>query len=253
MGSAEPESEAAYQLSLKDYPDEEHASSERWWFKNEQPRHRVWVDTFYMDKYEVTVGEYDAFLRNTGHRSLPQDVSTYAPTSNHAVVKVSWDDAAAYCQWAEKRLPTEAEWEKAARGEDGRTYPWGNTALTGSRANYCDVTCSSAWKDSAANDGYTYTAPVGSYADGQSPYGIYDLAGNVGEWVQDWYETEYYRQSADRNPVNENPSSFRVLRGGSWYLWSVNLRTAHRSRYRPDGRLHNVGFRCVLAPPASMP
>jgi formylglycine-generating enzyme required for sulfatase activity len=247
MGSSEHEAEAAYQLSLKYYADAEHASTERWWFKHEQPRHRVWLDAFYMDTFEVTVGEYHAFMQHAGHRSLPHDVATYAPTSHHPVVKVSWEDATTYCQWAAKRLPTEAEWEKAARGEDVRIYPWGNAALSGSRANYCDAQCPSSWKESADNDGHAYTAPVGAYADGQSPYGIYDLAGNVGEWVQDWYDAAFYHRSAERNPVNDQAAPFRVLRGGSWYLWPVHLRTAHRSRYRPDGRLHNVGFRCVTA------
>ena len=247
MGSTAQEAEVAYQLSVKSYADEEHAGTERWWFMNEQPPHRVWLDAFYMDTYEVTVGEYHAFLQHTGHRPLPQDVATYAPTNHHPVVKVSWEDARTYCQWADKRLPTEAEWEKAARGEDERTYPWGNVALSGSRANYCDTQCSSRWRESQENDGHAYTAPVGSYADGQSPYGIYDLAGNVGEWVQDWYDATFYHQGAERNPVNDQGAPFRVLRGGSWYLWPVHLRTAHRSRYRPDGRLHNVGFRCVIA------
>jgi formylglycine-generating enzyme required for sulfatase activity len=253
MGSSEPEGEAAYQLGKKYYADTEHASTERWWFKNEQPRHRVWLDAFYMDTYEVTVGEYQTFMQSTGHRSVPDDVSTYAPASNHPVVKVSWDDAVAYCQWAGKRLPTEAEWEKAARGEDGRIYPWGNTAISGRRANYCDSQCPSDWKDLPENDGYRYTAPVGTYAAGKSPYGIYDLAGNVGEWVRDWYDTDYYRHSPDRNPVNESGASFRALRGGSWYLWPVHLRATHRSRYRPDARLNNVGFRCVVAAAAPRP
>lgn len=253
MGSSDQEAEAAYQLSLQYYADAEYAGTERWWFKSEQPPHRVWLDAFYMDTYEVTVGEYGVFLQHTGYRPLPRDVAIYAPTPHHPVVRVSWDDAAAYCQWAAKRLPTEAEWEKAARGEEGRTYPWGNDALSGKRANYCDAQCDSSWKERQDEDGYAYTAPVGSYADGRSPYGIADLAGNVAEWVQDWYDAAYYQQSAERNPVNDQAAAFRVLRGGSWYLWPVHLRTAYRSRYTPAGRLHNVGFRCVIAAPAVKP
>lgn len=253
MGSSEEEAEAAYHLGKKYYVDSEEASTERWWLNNELPRRQVWVEAFYMDKYEVTVGEYQTFVDSAGHRTLPADLATYAPGNNHPVVRVSWGDAAAYCQWAEKRLPTEAEWEKAARGEDGRLYPWGNSAPAGTLANYCDTTCAEAWKDAQENDGYAYTAPVGTYEAGKSPYGIYDLAGNVAEWVEDWYETVYYRHAPQRNPVNTTVSSFRVLRGGSWYLWPVHARAAHRSRFSPQSRLNNVGFRCALTASASTP
>ena len=133
MGSTDAEIEDAYQLAKK--YDKSAAKS---WFEDEKPRHRVWVDAFYMDTYEVTMKEYQAFRQATGHQALPTEVTTYAPGDNHPVVAVSWDDAEAYCRWAEKQLPSEAQWEKAARGTDGRTYPWGKEPVNGRRANYCD-------------------------------------------------------------------------------------------------------------------
>jgi formylglycine-generating enzyme required for sulfatase activity len=180
-GSTEAEVEAAYQLARKYY-----TSAVKSWFEVETPRRRVWLDAFYMDTYEVTMQEYQAFRQATGHQALPAEVSTYAPGEKHPVVGVSWDDAAAYCRWAEKQLPSEAQWEKAARGTDGRTYPWGNEPVTGRRANFCDTQCKYEWQDKHHDDGFRYTAPVGTFAAGTSPYGIHDLAGNVWEWVRDW-------------------------------------------------------------------
>ena len=201
---------------------------------DEKPVHRIWLDTFYMDKYEVTVGEYTAFLRAPGRQGLPDYVATYAPGRQYPVVGVSWDDAEAYCRWAGKQLPTEAQWEKAARGTDRRQYPWGNEAVDGKRANY-----------NGKADGYEYTAPVGSFPSGKSPYGIEDLAGNVWEWVQDWYAADYYRRSPERNPVNDAPAEYRVLRGGGWLDPPALVRAANRNRNAPVNRYRGVGFRCV--------
>jgi formylglycine-generating enzyme required for sulfatase activity len=231
MGSTEAEIKAAYELSKK-----YEASTSESWFAGEKPQHRVWVDAFYMDRYEVTVGEY---------------ISQYAPKDTHPVVLVSWDDADAYCRWTGKQLPTEAQWEKAALGTDGRRYPWGNDAVDGKRANYCDTRCESGWwKDQSQDDGYQYTAPVGSYPLGKSPYGIEDLAGNVWEWVQDWYDATYYSRSPERNPVNATPGTACVLRGGGWDSDPAYVRAANRaSRYwvAPGDRDDLIGFRCVVA------
>jgi formylglycine-generating enzyme required for sulfatase activity len=247
MGSTEAEIKAGYELGKK-YD----ANTSESWFADEKPQHRVWVDAFYMDKYEVTVGEYKAFLRATGRQGLPESVSQYAPKDTHPVVQVSWDDADAYCRWAGKQLPTEAQWEKAARGTDGRQYPWGNDAVNGKRANYCDTRCESfLGEDKSQDDGYKYTAPVGSYPLGKSPYGIEDLAGNVWEWVQDWHDAEYYSRSPERNPVNATPGTSRVLRGGGWLNGLAFVRAANRSGNAPDFRYGAIGFRCAVAAASS--
>jgi formylglycine-generating enzyme required for sulfatase activity len=242
MGSTGAEIEAAFQLAKKYDPD-----AKKSWFEGENPKHRVWLDGFYMDKYEVTVGEYKAFIKATGQDGLPDSVSQYAPGDNHPVVGVNWEDAHRYCEWTDKMLPTEAQWEKAARGVDGRVYPWGNDKVDGSRANYCDAKCSYDWRDKAGDDGYAYTSPVGSYEHGVSPYGIYDLAGNVWEWVLDWYDGGYYGRSPERNPANEQKGEYRVLRGGGWNSQPANLRAARRFRLAPANRDDDFGFRCVMA------
>ncbi len=199
--------------------------------EDEKPRHRVYLDAYSIDKYEVTNGLYGHFMAATG-RAAPAywtDNSFNGPTQ--PVVAVSWHDAEAYCKWAGKRLPTEAEWEKAARGTDGRTYPWGDQ-----------------WDASRANSGESNlgkTAPVGSYADGASPYGAHDMAGNVWEWVADWYDKDYYKRSPERNPRGPDSGGSFVLRGGSWGSNPFDLRTAYRDDNTPDGRFNNIGFRCA--------
>jgi formylglycine-generating enzyme required for sulfatase activity len=197
------------------------------------------------------MAEYAAFLRATGGQILPDEATKYALEDQHPAVAVTWDEANAYCQWTSKQLPTEAQWEKAARGTDGRRYPWGNEAVDGKRANYCDARCGFAWKDKEQDDGYPDTAPVGSYPLGKSPYGIEDLAGNVWEWVQDWHDAGYYSRSPERNPVNVTPGMFRVLRGGSWFDNPADVRAADRSGFAPGSSSNFLGFRCVVAAASS--
>jgi hypothetical protein len=172
---------------------------------NQKPEHTVYVDAFYLDQYEVTWKQYQEF-------KLLSRLTVSAGSGsgdNYPVVNVNWNDATAYCGWLGKRLPTEAEWEKAARGSGGRTYPWGNEAVDAGgiyRANY-----------NTSSDGYSNVAPVGSFPAGVSPFGVYDMAGNVWEWVADWYDESYYSRSPGQNPKGPDSGSSRSFRGGSWH------------------------------------
>ena len=214
---------------------------------DEKPAHRVSLDAYYIDKYEVTVGQYAKFLEARGVNGPPMwTTMDQPPHQKRPVVNVDWSDASTYCEWAGKRLPTEAEWEKAARGTDGRTYPWGNEPPDLGRANYGRE----KWNNHAA------LVPVGQLEDGKSPYGIYDLAGNVWEWVSDWYDPDYYTTSPLQNPKGPENGKYRVLRGGSWDLAPENLRSARRDFNlplapdydSPSYRNFNSGFRCAKSP-----
>jgi formylglycine-generating enzyme required for sulfatase activity len=197
---------------------------------DEKPYHKVYLDAYYIDKYDVTQGEYNQCV-STGRCKE----NTLAPADftgdRQPVVDVSWDDANTYCQWAGKRLPTEAEWEKAARGTDGRVYPWGNSLDT-SRANY--------------NSTLGKTSNVGSYPSGASPYGALDMAGNVFNWVADWFDEHYYQDSPSKNPKGPDSGTERVLRGGCWTTsYLGDLRSSDRIRYSPTDRSGSFGFRCL--------
>jgi formylglycine-generating enzyme required for sulfatase activity len=229
---------------------------------DEHPQHTVYLDAFYIDKYEVTNAQFAQFLNEQGNQEedgvtwldiedpdcrITERGGQYQPKSgysDHPVNEVSWYGARAYCEWAGKRLPTEAEWEKAARGTDGRTYPWGN-AFDGSRVNFCDRNCEYDWKDTGADDGYARTAPVGSYPAGASPHRALDMAGNVCQWVADWYDTGYYANSPESNPRGPASGDYRVIRGSSWYDDAAYVRAAYRYRDYPDATDHSVGFRCA--------
>ena len=214
---------------------------------DEQPVHTVYLGAFCIDKYEVTNAQFAQFLNEQGNQVeggvtwldleddyclIKQMGGEYQPKSgykDHPVVTVSWYGARAYCQWAGKRLPTEAEWEKACRGTDGRTYPWGEV-----------IDCDHAQYGKCGGE----TVPVRSKPKGASPYGTLDMAGNVEEWVADWYDTDYCSQSPGRNPPGPNSGTFRVLRGGSWLLgWFAGC--ASRLRDDPGDRWFHVGFRCA--------
>ena len=222
---------------------------------DEKPVHDVYLDAYWIDKTEVTNAQYRAFVEATSHRT-PTECTWGEPTygqagmENHPVVCVLWEDAAAYCQWAGARLPTEAEWDEAARGTDGREYPWGDT-FDGTKLNYCDANCEFGHKDTGFDDGYARTAPVGSYPAGASPYGALDMVGNVWEWVADWYASDYYSHSPERNPKGPDAGESRVLRGGSWDYHSDWARCASRSRVDPDFRHYGSGFRCGLSSTSS--
>ena len=221
--------------------------------KDEHPQHTVYLSAYYIDKYEVTNAQYYQFWLADGGEKSKHTPASYgnaysigdwpevAKTKpNYPVVGVSWFDAQAYCEWASKRLPTEAEWENAARGTDGRTLPWGNDFNetiddTNRHSNRWD-----------GDDGYdNMIAPVGSYPTGASPYGVYDMVGNVWEWVADWYDKDYYNNSPKNNPKGSEKGKLRVVRGGSWRNREYIQRCANRYYCYPDIWGNTLGFRCV--------
>ena len=209
-------------------------------FDNERPQRTVFVDSFYIDKYEVTNKQYKRFLDETGY--IPKHYLDYEPynTPNFPAAVLEWEDAVAYANWAGKRLPTEAEWEKAARGTDGRIWPWGNE---------WDGTKLSGNDGTGRKDGYKETAPVGQFPQGASPYGAHDMAGNLWEWVSDWYDPNYYRTSPPTlNPQGPDTGDGHVLKGGGWAENLDFTRCANRQGGNPGSLLR--GFRCVIdAPP----
>ena len=200
-------------------------------YENEKPYHKIYLDAYDIDKYEVTQTEYGQCV-SAGKCKDNKKVEGFSG-DHQPVMGVNWEDAEGYCQWAGKRLPTEAEWEKAARGTDGRIYPWGNQASNCNLANISG--CGSA------------TKAVGSYPSGASPYGVMDLAGNVWEWVNDRYDRYYYANSPSRNPSGPSSGSTMVLRGGSWDYNAKLLRASARGAEFSGGRSFSLGygFRCA--------
>ena len=202
---------------------------------DESPIHRVHIDAFHIDKFEVTNEKYLVFVAATGAAAPVHMVSEAFNQPTQPVVGVVWDEASNYCAWAGLRLPTEAEWEKAARGEDGQIYPWGDDPPSSSRLRYLS--------DAGP-------LPVGSFAKGKSPFGAHDMAGNVWEYVRDHYIRDFYRLSSDRNPIaivgDGEPD--HTIRGGSWASTPDEVRASRRWRFilievdLPDSQ---VGFRCA--------
>lgn len=218
------------------------------WFNDEQPSRKVYLDNFYIDKYEVTNAQYKKFITETGHR-IPinhtdprydlwkKDGSFPPEIAQKPVVNVSWEDAVAYAKWAGKRLPTEAEWEKAARGTDQRRYPWGNNDPDAKCANFARP-----W------EGEKTFVDVTSMKEGASPYGVFHMAGNVSEWVDDLYDHDFYKTGLSKNPKASYGGSYRVIRGGSWMDPDFYLRCTNRDFDMPGDRHGSIGFRCVRQP-----
>jgi formylglycine-generating enzyme required for sulfatase activity len=222
----------------------------------EAPMHRVSLDGYWIYRTEVTNSMYMACVeekacpRPAYNRSSTRSEYFGNPVyDDYPVIFVSYRDATAYCVWSGGRLPTEAEWEKAARGTDARLFPWGNEPPNGKRVNYCDWNCTASLRDSSQDDGYRETAPVGSFPDGASPYGVLDMSGNVWEWVFDWFQATYYQVSPELNPRGPASGTSRVVRGGSWYNPADGVRTVNRALQTPDKTLETVGFRCVVDNP----
>ena len=205
----------------------------RYW--DEAPQHKVYLDAFWIYENDVTVAEYRKFCKVTG-RKMPLRPS-WGWKDDHPIVNVIWDDAKAYCDWAGASLPTEAEWEKAARGTDGREFPWGN------RWDRRKLWCSSRPFSET-------TAPVGSYPGGASPYGCLDMVGNVLQWCADWYDEDYYARSPTRNPTGPASGYEHVLRGSSWLSLDEEYRFRCARRSYPVADVFDLscyfGFRCLV-------
>jgi iron(II)-dependent oxidoreductase len=204
------------------------------WFAAERPQHEAYIDELYIDRCETTNEQYKVFIQATG-RAIPRhwENDDYPKgMGNHPVVYVSWEDADAYAKWNGKRLPNEIEWEKSARGTDARIWPWGNTF----DLRKCNV---ETWEGSGSK-------PVGSYPNGVSPYGVYDMAGNVWEWTDSWYDA----YPGSKYKATEFGKKLHVLRGGSWYhydsLGPIGARCASRDRGTPQSVSYVAGFRCAI-------
>jgi len=201
---------------------------------DEQPQHTVYLDAFWIDRTEVTNAKYSRCVK--AGACQPPWTSSSNPSGdprfdNYPVAGMTWQRARAYCAWAGRRLPTKAEWENAARGTDGRVYPWGNTPPDSQRLNY------------NANLGSTTAA--GSYPAGASPYGALDMAGNLWEWVADWYHADYYASSPATNPPGPAPQAYHSCRGGSWNSTAPFVRAAYRGNDDPGKCDGLTGIRCA--------
>jgi len=265
MGSSDEQVNKAYDLCETYYGDcNLHV------LKDSQPQQSVYLDSYWIMQTEVTNAQYRKFMdaggytietywspegwawRTKNNVTEPEGYWTLPNFSGaeQPIMDVSWYEAEAYANWLSETsgidfgLPTEAQWEKAARGTDGRSFPWGNQ-WDGSRANHCDKNCPDEWGDKESDDGTPQTAPAGSYSTGASPYGALDMVGNVWEWTADWYSYGY-DEASPNNPTGPENGDTRVVRGGSWRSDPAQASATIRGRsWTPDNTLYTIGFRLV--------
>ncbi len=223
-------------------------------YTDELPAHLVALDSFGIDRTEVTNRQYRQCME--AGACEPQEPTeldnsnisdTYVSDSaydDYPVIFATWLQATAYCEWAGARLPTEAEWEYAARGPEGNLFPWGNT-FDGTKLNYCDTNCARDHADKSTDDGYAEAAPVGTYPDGASWCGAWDMAGNDWEWAADWYVAWYYGSSPSENPTGPSNGRIRVVRGGGWFIGPHYARSTFRYGSPPDDKEWVYSFRCA--------
>lgn len=271
MGSSDEQIDKAMDDCEKMYRGEQDCQR-RIYSNQEQPQHEVYVNAFWIDKTEVTNAQFCKFLNakgnqktngvrwfepGAGHRGIVYGYieekngvfKTKPGYENYPAIEVSWYGAKAYCDWIGGKLPTEAEWEYAAKGPQNKIYPWGNE-FNGNLVNYRDSTLNfdNLAKDTSFSDGYALWAPVGSYPDGASWCGALDMVGNVHEWVSDWYSADYYSISPKNNPKGPGNGTLKIGRGGSWYDSRWQVRCSYRKILTPSSaRMHWIGFRCVLS------
>lgn len=217
---------------------------------DEQPVRMIYLDAYLIDKYEVTVAQWNEYQQATGTQIGEWNLQNTAGRQNHPITFVTWADAYNFCAWAGKRLPSEAEWERAARCDDGRKYPWGD-GLDSFRSNYFQ----SGDPFEAGLGTILNTTPVGYYdgslrgdyqtRDNSSPFGAYDMVGNVWEWTNDWYHPSYYTNGPDRNPTGPEISNVKAVHGGSYATDASHIRPTYRARDDPKLKGPDVGFRCA--------
>ena len=244
----------------------------RW--NNENPAHKIELDSYSISKHEITVGQFRKFVQDTNYitevekkgiasvrkdgkwqkdKNANWEKPGFKQKDSHPVVLVTSGDAQMFCKWLSKKtgknilLPTEAQWEKAARGSDGRTYPWGNSKLSGDKLNCSDINIKiKKWGDKSINDGFAYTSPVGTYPSGASIYKVMDMAGNVWEWCRDQYQKDYYSRSPKVNPPGPETGNGNSFRGGGWYCGAKTVTTTIRGGHGSEYNDFGLGFRIVM-------
>ena len=244
MGSTDAEIAEALILCQEHYD-----ICNRWFYERESPQHTITLDDFWLDQTEVTNAQYRLCVEagvclepSTCTKGDPNFADPYK--AENPVVCVSWEEAQTFCEWRDARLPTEAEWEYAFRGAAGLIYPWGNE-FDGTHLNYCDANCGQSHADQRFNDSFPLSAPVGSFPQGVSPLGLLDMAGNVSEWVADWFGD--FSTGAEVDPRGPANGTEKLIKGCSWFSHPTYCRGALRASVGPDTRYDYLGFRCAAS------